>query len=106
MAPGNVLGEFEFLVLLAVMQLEDQASAIDVRGTLEARANRSVSRGALYATLDRLQRKGYLGWTTEDATPERGGIPRRLFHVTPEGVAEVRRSSLAISRLQEGLSLP
>lgn len=105
MAPGNVLGEFEFLVLLAVLQLEGHASAIDVRSTLEARADRKVSRGALYATLDRLERKGFLGWETEEATPARGGIPRRLFHVTADGLAEVRRSSLAIARLQEGLSL-
>jgi DNA-binding PadR family transcriptional regulator len=106
MAPGNVLGEFEYLVMLAVMQLEGEGSALEMRALLEEKAERSVSRGALYATLERLERKGYLSWVTEEATPERGGIPRRLFHATADGHDAVRRSSLAISRLSEGLSLP
>ena len=105
MAPGNVLGEFEYLVMLAVMQLEAEGSAIEVRRLLEEKAERSVSRGALYATLERLERKGYVRWETEDATPERGGIPRRLFRATGQGVEAVRRSSVAIARLSEGLSL-
>lgn len=105
MAPGNVLGEFEYLVMLAVMQLEGEGSAIEVRGLLEERAERAVSRGALYATLERLERKGYVSWATEDATPERGGIPRRLFRATGDGLEAVRRSSVAIARLSEGLSL-
>lgn len=100
------MGEFEHLVMLAVMQLEGAASAIEVRRLLEQKADRSVSRGALYATLDRLERKGHLTWETEDATPERGGIPRRLFRATPQGVEAVRRSNRAIARLSEGLSLP
>ena len=103
MAPGSFLGEFEHLVLLSVLQLDSEARALDIRQHLEGRAERSVSRGALYATLERLERKGLLTWATEDATPERGGIPRRRFAVTPAGLAAVRTSQRVISRLSEGL---
>lgn len=105
MTHAAVLGEFEYLVMLAILQLDNAASALDVRGLLEQKAERSVSRGALYATLDRLERKGYLDWETEDATPERGGIPKRLFGATPSGVEAVQRSNRIIARLSEGLSL-
>lgn len=105
MTHAAVLGEFEHLVMLAILQLDNAASALDVRGLLEQKAERSVSRGALYATLDRLERKGYLDWETEDATPERGGIPKRLFRATASGLEAVQRSNRIIARLSEGLSL-
>lgn len=103
MAPGAFLGEFEHLVLLAVLRLRDRARALDLREYLESEAERSVSRGALYATLDRLVRKELLTWHTEDATPARGGIPRRVFAITPDGLAAVRTSQRVIARLSEGL---
>ena len=88
------------------MQLDGEATAIEIRKLIEQKADRGVSRGALYATLDRHDRKGFASWETGTVTPDRGGIPRRVFSVTQEGLDEVRRSSLAIARLQEGLSLP
>lgn len=97
------LGEFEHLVMLAVMQLDERAHAIEIRARIEERAGRSVSRGALYATLTRLQEKGFVGWEVEDATPERGGIPRRRFSVTSDGVRALRTSRRAITELSEGL---
>lgn len=105
MAPGAALGELEFLIMLAILQLGDDAGAVEIRERLRARAGRSASRGTVYTTVDRLVRKGYLDWQTEDATPEGGGIPRRLYRVTPAGEAEVRRSTRAIESLSEGLSL-
>jgi PadR family transcriptional regulator PadR len=103
MAPGSFLGEFEHLVLLAVLQLDAEARALDIRRHLETWAERSVSRGALYSTLERLEKKGLLTWKTEDATPERGGIPRRRFAVTGDGLTAVRTSQRVIARLSEGL---
>jgi PadR family transcriptional regulator, regulatory protein PadR len=97
------LGDFEQLVLLAVLQLKSDARAADLRSRIEAAAERGVSRGALYATLDRLGEKGMLTWEVEDATPERGGIPRRRFHVTEAGLEAIRRSQRALARLSEGL---
>ena len=103
MAPGSFLGEFEHLVLLAVLQLGDEARALDLRTHLQDLAERSVSRGALYATLERLVKKGFLTWETEEATPARGGIPRRRYLVTPEAPPRWRTSQRVIARLSEGL---
>jgi DNA-binding PadR family transcriptional regulator len=101
--PERFLGEFEQMVLMAVLQLEDAGRAIDVRRHLKERTGRRPSRGALYATLDRLERKGYLEWESEESGPARGGIPRRCFRVTEAGRAELRRAWRALSNLAEGL---
>lgn len=100
---ADALGEFEQLVLLAVLQLETDAHAARIRETIEQRAQRRVTRGALYATLDRLGTKGFIDWEVEDATPERGGIPRRRFRVTGPGLAASRRSYGAVRALSRGL---
>jgi DNA-binding PadR family transcriptional regulator len=102
-SPTANLGEFEQLVLLAVLQLGDDARAIDLRESIETKAERSVSRGALYATLDRLESKGFLTWAVEESTPERGGIPRRVYSPTPDGVGALRAYRRAVARLSEGL---
>ena len=73
------------------------------RALIEEGAERRVTRGALYATLERLERKGLLSWATEHATPERGGIPRWHFRVTREGVAALRISRQALANLSTGL---
>jgi len=99
---GSGLGEFEQLVLLAILQLEDQASAAGIRRQLEHSAGRRVSRGALYATLDRLETKGFLGWAVQPGSPG-GGVPPRRFQVTRRGIAALRRSWGALHRLGQGL---
>lgn len=103
MATNDGLGSFEHLVLLAVLRLGEDARALDVRELLERRAERTVSRGALYATLERLEGKGFVAWSTEEATPARGGIPRRVFHLTDEGLEALRQSHKVLDRLSEGL---
>lgn len=97
------LGEFEQLVLLAALRLEDQASGPGIAAELEDRAGRRVSRGALYGTLDRLEEKRFLTWDVEPGDTERGGQPMRRFRVTPEGLAALRASRAAFRRLEEGL---
>lgn len=102
--PTNViLGEFEQLVLLGILRLGDDAYALPLRETLDAVAGRGISRGALYRTLDRLADKGLVAWDVEDAGPERGGMPRRRFRVTRQGVAALRRSRRTLLELWEGL---
>lgn len=96
-------GEFEQLVLLAILQLGAEAYASRLRDRIQEDASRKVSRGALYATLDRLTTKGLVEWEVEDSTPERGGIPRRCFAVTPEGLQSIRRSYAALQTLSDGL---
>ena len=80
------LGEFEQLVLLAILRLKDQAFGLGIRKELEKRANRTVSRGAFYATLDRLEGKKLVRWRAEPPTENRGGIPQRRYEVTKVGI--------------------
>ncbi len=98
------IGEFEFLVLLAILQQVEAPYANQVREDLQANANRTVTRGALYRTLDRLARKGLVEWELEPSrTPERGGHPMRRLAVTEEGLEEVRASRDVLMRFFDGL---
>ena len=100
-APG--LGEFEQLVLLAILQLGSAAHAPGIRTAIEEAASRAVTRGALYTTLERLETKGYLRWRPEPGPPVRGGIPRRCFVLTAAGLGAVRRARAAVANLSRGL---
>lgn len=102
MAPAY-MGEFEQMVLLTILQLDGGAFALPVLNELDERAGRRVSRGALYKTLERLEAKGLVSWELEEATPGRGGHPRRLFSVTPAGVAALQQSRDTLLRLWDGL---
>lgn len=97
------LGEFEQLVLLAALRLREEAYGPGIAAELEERAGRRVSRGALYATLDRLQDKGFLTWAMEPGDAQRSGHPLRHFQVTREGLAALRASREAVRRLEAGL---
>jgi DNA-binding PadR family transcriptional regulator len=105
MSDRDFLGEFEHIVLLALLRLEDQAYGVTVRQEIEFRIKREVSIGAVYATLGRLETKGYVASHLGDPTPERGGRSKRFFRVTSKGVAAVNRTHRAIQRMTEGLGL-
>ena len=96
-------GEFEQMVLLAILRLGADAWALAILKELDACAGRTVSRGTLYKTLDRLEAKGLVTWSTEETTPDRGGHPRRLFAVTPAGVEALQSARDALLRLWDGL---
>jgi PadR family transcriptional regulator, regulatory protein PadR len=101
---GDRLGEFEELLLLALQAMNDEPYVVHIQQYLERMTGRSVSLGAVYAGLDRLELKGFVRSAMGDATPERGGKRKRLFTVTPEGtrtVQEVRRVREAIWRVIE-----
>jgi PadR family transcriptional regulator len=100
---NNFLGEFEQMVLLAILQLTDAAFGTAISQQLEERAGRRVSRGALYSSLDRLEQKGYLRWEIAPATSERGGQPKRCFEVTHQGLEALRASHAAWVSLTDGL---
>jgi DNA-binding PadR family transcriptional regulator len=104
MSPNAFLGEFEQMVLLAILQRRDEAFALEVRQVLEERAGRTVSRGAFYTTLDRLERKGLVTWSAEEAGPRRRG-PLRRFQVTPEGIRGLQASRRALETLWQGLDV-
>ena len=103
MAPSAFPGEFEQMVLLAILRLEEDAHAVAILAELDREADRRVSRGALYKTLDRMESKGLVAWRQGESTPDRGGLPRRVFRVTPEGVELLRASRDALHRLWAGL---
>lgn len=98
------LGEFELLVLLAIIRQADQPYANRVREDLTTNAGRTVTRGALYRTLDRLKSKGMVLWElTPSETPERGGHPMRKLAVTEAGLRAVRDSRAILMTFFEGL---
>ena len=99
------LGELEQLVLLAVMHLSEGAYGVPIRLEIERRTGRSLTVGALYRTLDRLEAKGYLKSRFSDPTPERGGRSKRFFKAEPIALRAVRESRTALDAMWEGLSI-
>jgi PadR family transcriptional regulator, regulatory protein PadR len=97
------LGEFEHIVLLAILRLGDDAYAIPIRQEIHERTGRAVARGALYTALERLESKEFLRSRMSEPLPERGGRSRRYFTVTPAGLAAMRSSRRSLLRLWQGL---
>jgi len=102
----STLGEFEQVVLLAILRLGDEAYAVSVWEEILQCTGRDVSRGSIYITLDRLETKGYLRSRLADPTPERGGRAKRYYALRPravEALKENRRALVALWRGLEGL---
>jgi DNA-binding PadR family transcriptional regulator len=100
---GAPLGEFELVVLLAVLQLNGGGHGSQIRTDIERRGGRRASRGAVYITLDRLEDKRLLSSRFDQPSAERGGRPRRLFRVTPQGIAALKRSLAVVASMRKGL---
>lgn len=100
--PG-VLGEFEVVILMAVLHLGGDAFGSAIRDEIERRSGRPAARGSVYVTLDRLEEKGLLASRLDGAAPNRGGRPRRVFRVTAAGLKAVRHSVALLSRMHKGL---
>jgi PadR family transcriptional regulator PadR len=100
---GDLLGSLEHIVLLALVRLEDNAYGMTVRREIEERTGRNLSIGAVYATLDRLETKGYVSSILGEPTAERGGRAKRLFRIEADGEAALRVSQEAIRRMTAGL---
>jgi len=98
----SFLGEFEHMVLLAALRLASGAYGMSIRKELEERAGRTVSRSALYITLERLIGKGYLTARMGDPSPERGGKAKRYFVITPAGREALKISGRALRSLWIG----
>src|SRR6059036_430959 len=95
----SVLGEFEQVVLLAVLRLGDSAYAVSIRDEIVRNTGRDVARGSIYITLDRLETKGFLRSRLADSTPERGGRAKRYYELRPraiEALKEGRRALVAL----------
>jgi DNA-binding PadR family transcriptional regulator len=106
MAATPALGEFEQIVLLAILRLGDEAYGVTIRREIAECTEREPAPGALYTTLDRLEEKGLVTSKYGDPTPERGGRAKRYFTVTARGVRAVASAQRAYRRLMQGLTLP
>ena len=103
MKRGELLGSLEYIILLALVQLEGTAHGTIVRREIEQRTGRNISIGAVYATLERLEAKGYVSSRTGEPTPERGGRAKRLFHVEAAGKRALQISEQTIRSMTVGL---
>jgi PadR family transcriptional regulator, regulatory protein PadR len=99
------LGEFEQIVLLAILRLDGNAYGVTISSEIQAQTGRTPTPGALYTTLDRLEDKGYLKSELGDPTPQRGGRAKRFFCVTGSGLQAVTRAQQSYQNLLKGLKL-
>lgn len=97
------LGEFEQLVLLAVLRLEDDAYGATVRREIETRTRRSLGISAVYTTLERLEQKGLVRSRIGGPTPERGGRRRKYFALQPLGAQALKSAHEAYTGMVVGL---
>jgi DNA-binding PadR family transcriptional regulator len=100
----EALGEFEQLILLAIVHLGDEAYGAAIRREIEGRTGRDVAIGALYTALERLERKRFVASQMSAPTAERGGRARRQFEMRPAGAAALKRSRDTLARMWHGLS--
>jgi DNA-binding PadR family transcriptional regulator len=98
------LGEFEYLLITAAAGLGDQAYGAAIREEIETTTGRKCSIGALYTTIERLEKKGLLKTWMGEATPQRGGRSKRMIRVTPKGVHAAREFYKAVVRVSRGAS--
>lgn len=103
MPRGDLLGSLEHIVLLALVRLEANAYGMTIRREIEARTGRSISIGAVYGTLERLEAKGYVSSSLGEPTAERGGRAKRLFRIEVDGERALRSSQDAIRKMTLGL---
>jgi PadR family transcriptional regulator len=103
MTDVSAIGEFEQVVLLAILRLGDEAYAVSIGDEILRCTGRNVSRGSIYITLDRLETKGYLKSRLADPTPERGGRAKRFYLLRPRAVEALKESRRALAALWRGL---
>jgi len=103
MTDRSYLGEFELMILLAVLQLGEEAYGVPISRELEAHRGRAVSIGSVYAALERLQNKGLVSSSLGDPTPERGGKAKRFFRITDAGLRQVHETRRVLTKLWQTL---
>jgi PadR family transcriptional regulator PadR len=102
MGKRDHIGEFEQLVLLAILRLGDNAYGMTIRKEIETRAGRPTSIAALYLTLERLEEKSMVCSELGEATPQRGGRAKRFFVLNPSGREALRDSMESIRKMADG----
>lgn len=99
---GHHLGEFEQLILFALLRLGDDAYGVTIRREIEANTDREVSAGAVYTTLDRMEKRGLVSSFFGDPSPERGGKRKKFYRLEEDGAQLLDRSYTAVRRMAEG----
>ena len=99
------LGEFEHIVLLTLVRLGDQAYGMSVRSTIHNLIKRDISIGAIYTTLERLQKKGYVDSRLGEATAKRGGRAKKYFSVTGKGRKALKEARANLEVLWQGIQI-
>jgi PadR family transcriptional regulator, regulatory protein PadR len=99
----EALGEFEHMVLLAILHLGDDVYGVPIVDEIQRRTGRNVAPAAVYVTLRRLEQKGLLTSWMGDSTPERGGKARRHVKVTGAGLESLRESRKVLDSMWKGL---
>jgi PadR family transcriptional regulator PadR len=97
------LGNFELMVLLAILRVGEDAYGVPIGRELEASSGKDVLLGCVYAALDRLESKGLVSSRIGDPTPERGGRAKKYCKVTAKGLREIRETQRTLVRLWRGL---
>lgn len=97
------LGDLEQLILFALLRLEGEGHGATIAGAIEDHMGRRVAPGAIYTVLHRLEAKGFVESWIGDSTPERGGRPRKVYRLLPEGARELRRWYAGIRGLASGM---
>jgi DNA-binding PadR family transcriptional regulator len=95
------LGEFEQVLLLALLTT-DEAYGVEIRRAIEERTGRTISPGAVYTALDRLERRGLVRSRLGEPTAERGGKRKRYYRLVPAGQRLLRESERSLSRMRAG----
>jgi PadR family transcriptional regulator, regulatory protein PadR len=103
MAVRRSLTDLEFMILLAILRLNERAYGVMIGREIERRGRRTVSRAALYVALDRLEESGLVLSTLADSTPERGGRAKRYFTVTTTGLRAIQATQRAFVALWSGI---
>jgi DNA-binding PadR family transcriptional regulator len=103
MTDRSYLGEFELMLLLAVIHLGDEAYGVPISRELEAHRGKDVAVGSVYAALERLEAKGLVSSSLGEPTPERGGKAKRYFRITKEGLRQVGETRRVLTRLWQTL---
>jgi DNA-binding PadR family transcriptional regulator len=98
------LGEFEQSLLLAITHLGDAGYGVTIRQEIERRTGREIAVGALYTSLDRLERKGFVSSTMSEPMPERGGRSRRFYALRPSGAAALKQARARLEQMWAGLT--
>jgi PadR family transcriptional regulator PadR len=97
------LGEFELVLLLAVVRLDAEAYGVTIRRAIEESTGRNVSAGAVYTALGRLETKGLVKSTPGETVPERTGMRRRYYRLRPEGARQVQRAMRHVEKMARGV---